>query len=67
MKRFETAVLIFRTQNLNFYHKRKHHHRHHHHPETSLAKLQMLQFNPFVPNAPFLYPLKTSENRNASK
>ena len=22
-----------------------------------------LQLNPFVPNAPFLYPLKTSENR----
>ena len=22
-----------------------------------------LNFNPFVPNAPFLYPLKTSENR----
>ena len=22
-----------------------------------------LHFNPFVPNAPFLYPLKTSENR----
>ena len=21
-------------------------------------------FNPFVPNAPFLYPLKTSKNRN---
>ena len=20
------------------------------------------QFNPFIPNAPFLYPLKTSEN-----
>ena len=20
-------------------------------------------FNPFIPNAPFLYPLKTSENR----
>ena len=24
---------------------------------------QIQQFNPYVPNAPFLYPLKTSENR----
>ena len=24
-------------------------------------------FNPFVPNAPFLYPLKTSENRKANQ
>ena len=24
------------------------------------------QFNPFVPNAPFLYPLKTSENLKVS-
>ena len=23
----------------------------------------LLHFNPFVPNAPFLYPLKISENR----
>ena len=23
--------------------------------------------NPFVPNAPFLYPLKTSENRKVEK
>ena len=26
-----------------------------------------LKFNPFVPNAPFLYPLKTSENRKVLK
>ena len=24
----------------------------------------MKKINPFVPNAPFFYPLKTSENRN---
>ena len=26
-----------------------------------------LKFNPFVPNVPFLYPLKTSENRKVLK
>ena len=26
-----------------------------------------IQINPFVPNAPFLYPLKTSENRKVEK
>ena len=26
-----------------------------------------LLFNPFVPNAPFLYPLKSSENRKVEK
>ena len=25
---------------------------------------QILVINPFVPNAPFLYPMKTSENLN---
>ena len=28
-----------------------------------LFKLEYLYVNPFVPNAPFLYPLKTSENQ----
>ena len=27
---------------------------------------RFIVFNPFVPNAPFLYPLKTSENRAVS-
>ena len=31
----------------------------------SLTKILLDLINPFVPNAPFLYPLKTSENRKA--
>ena len=35
-------------------------------PETYVplvTRILLRKFNPFVPNAPFLYPLKTSENR----
>ena len=31
--------------------------------KISESALSKRAFNPFVPNAPFLYPLKTSENR----
>ena len=31
---------------------------------VSLTKNISINFNPFIPNGPFLYPLKTSENRN---
>ena len=31
---------------------------------THFATSFTLQINPFIPNAPFLYPLETSENRN---
>ena len=30
--------------------------------KSGAAKNQQISFSPFVPNAPFLYPLKTSEN-----
>ena len=29
----------------------------------SPENINLVEINPFVPNAPFLYPLKTSENR----
>ena len=32
------------------------------HPGTFFAEALKVYVNPFVPNAPFLYPLKTSEN-----
>ena len=30
--------------------------------KSGAAKYQQISFSPFVPNAAFLYPLKTSEN-----
>ena len=30
--------------------------------QSRMFKIRRLNINPFVPNAPFLYPLKTSEN-----
>ena len=30
----------------------------------SVEITKYISFNPFFPNAPFLYPMKTSENRN---
>ena len=30
-------------------------------------KNHKIVFNPFVPNAPFFYPLKTSENRKVGR
>ena len=29
----------------------------------NMKRAEKTAFNPFVPNAPFLYPLKTTENR----
>ena len=34
--------------------------------EVSTENLRLNIVNPFVPNAPFLYPLKTSENRKVN-
>ena len=34
---------------------------------TSVDKYKYKSLNPFVPNAPFLYPLKTTENLNGNE